>query len=249
MSALARFLTLNALLFALVGIPASVAMAQECPWGTILIRDMTQCEWQQARPIPGNEHVCEPLTLIGTNSADRLNGGDVGDVIIGKKGNDVLRGWSGNDVLRGGQGRDKLDGGWGDDDLHGGRGRDQLDGGQGNDDLHGGRGNDQLDGGHGNDELRSGEGDDNLTGGPGDDRFVFTIMAKGDKIITDFEPGPCENDRIVLSGFRASQWPTVAEILASEIHEPDGYNVYTLRPGLTVETDVPLEASDFVTEY
>ena len=194
-----------------------------------------KCEWQRLSPRPGDEDACEPLTLIGTNGPDRLRGADGDDVLRGRGGNDVIRGGGGNDELYGGPGNDVLLGGKGDDEL---RGRD------GNDVIRGGDGNDELYGGPGDDVLRGGKGDDTYTGGHNADRFVFTSSGKGDKIITDFEP--CDGDRIVLSSAGTDRWPTVADILASEVQEPGGYTVYTLRRGLTVETDVILEAADFV---
>ena len=162
------------------------------------------------------------LELTGTTGPDTLEGGDGNDLLIGKKGNDVLRGGRGKDELRGGQG---------DDDLHGGRGADTLFGGQGDDELTGGRGADRLLGG---------DGDDTYTGGPGADRFVFVAGETGEKIITDFGAG---DDMIVLRG---AAWPALADIVASGVEQDGGYMVYTLADGLTVETDTPLWAEDFV---
>ena len=165
-----------------------------------------------------------PLELTGTNGPDDLEGGD---------GDDELRGKKGDDVLRGGKGADELRGGKGADELHGGRGADTLVGGNGADELHGDRGADRLLGGN---------GDDIYTGGPGADRFVFFSGETGDKVITDFGDG---DDRIVLRP-AAEPWPSVAAIIASEVEEPEGYFVYTLADGLTVETDIPLEVEDFL---
>ena len=134
-------------------------------------------------------------------------------------------------MLRGGRGKDELRGGQGDDDLHGGRGADTLFGGNGDDELTGGRGADRLLGG---------DGDDTYTGGPGADRFVFVSGETGDKIITDFGDG---DDMIVLRG---AAWPALADIVASGVEQDAGYTVYTLADGLTVETDTPLWAEDFV---
>ena len=77
------------------------------------------------------------------------------------------------------------------------------------------------------------------------DRFVFSPNNKGDKIITDFDPCFSSRDWIVLVG---KGWPSVADILASEVEESGGFFVYRLRRGLTVETDVPLETGDFLLE-
>jgi Ca2+-binding RTX toxin-like protein len=63
-------------------------------------------------------------TILGTNDADRLDGGE---------GNDVLRGREGDDTLIGGADADSLDGGGGNDTLWGGGGNDNLTGGAGMD--------------------------------------------------------------------------------------------------------------------
>ena len=55
-------------------------------------------------------------------------------------------------------------------------------------------------------------------------------------------------DRIVLSNAASGLWPSVADILASEVQESTGYNVYTLLSGMTVETHVLLDAADFVVQ-
>jgi serralysin len=52
---------------------------------------------------------------VGTNFADRFDGGLGNDTISGGNGTDVLEGGAGNDVLRGGNGDDLLRGGAGDD--------------------------------------------------------------------------------------------------------------------------------------
>lgn len=83
-----------------------------------------------------------PLTLTGTDKADKLNGAGAADKLHGQKGNDVLTGNAGNDYIEGNQGKDKLLGGAGDDTMHGGLDRDTLVGESGNDYLYGGTGND-----------------------------------------------------------------------------------------------------------
>ena len=215
---------------ALILISAGVAMAEDdrCEGvePAVFMRPLTSCEWQRRSPRPGNEHVCEPLSLTGTDGPDTLRGNGGDDVLIGKKGDDRLSGDGGNDELRGGKGADTLKGGPDDDLLLGGKGADTLEGDEGDDTLNGGR------------------GDDTYTGGIGSDRFVFDSSHKGDKIITDFDACLWRDD-IVLTG---GNWPTVADILASEVEEPAGYFVYKLRRRLTVETNVPLWAEDFVLE-
>ena len=138
-----------------------------------------------------------------------------------------MRGAGGNDVLTGRKGEDNLYGGGGDDLLKGGGGSDVLDGGTGDD------------------ELRGWKGNDTYTGGAGYDRFVFSAWETGSNVITDFSQG---EDVIVLSqDLSAGAWPTIPDILASEIRQ--GANtVYELRPGLTVRTTVSLAYSDIVIE-
>ena len=174
-------------------------------------------EQQQART--------SSLHLDGTDGPDNLIGDDGNDVLTGKRGDDVLHGRGGNDELRGGRGADE---------LRGGRGGDTLIGGRGNDELYGDRGADRLQGGN---------GDDTLTGGPGKDRFIFVSGETGDKIITDFGDG---DDLIVLkTEGDAAPWPSVSDIIAGVVAQGDRYLVYTLSPGLTVETDTPLGPEDF----
>ena len=110
------------------------------------------------------------------------------------------------------------------------------------DELRGGAGDDVLHGGRGRDVLRGGVGNDVLHGGNGKDRFAFALGSSGHKIIADFEAG----DTIALGADpEGGSWPAVADILAGAAVR-DGRHTYTLRPGLTVETNTPLTAGDFV---
>lgn len=61
-----------------------------------------------------------------------------------------------------------------------------ADGGVGNDTLTGGNANDSLTGGIGDDVLTGGGGIDTLTGGVGADTFVYSTIAQGGDVITDF---------------------------------------------------------------
>jgi Ca2+-binding RTX toxin-like protein len=90
------------------------------------------------------------------DDVERVNGGDVGDELIGSFGADVLAGLSGDDKLRGGPGIDELRGGYDQDDLRGGDANDFLDGDDGDDTLVGDQGDDTLDGGRGADVMRGG---------------------------------------------------------------------------------------------
>ena len=188
---------------------------------------------------PGNDH------LDGGKGRDMLEGNGGDDTLTGGADDDWLIGGPGDDYLDGGKGSDRLQGGRDDDELFGGRGKDWLVGGSGDDVLTGGRGNDHLTGGYG-----IGGGDDTLTGGKGKDRFFFGPLKDDDgyyltwddghKIITDFGRG----DRIILV-LREEEWPSsVADIIASVVVEGT-HHVYTLAPGLTVETDVSLRSRDF----
>ena len=142
-------------------------------------------------------------------------------------------------------GPDDLAGAGGNDVLSGGRGDDVLRGLGGDDALYGDSGDDELLGGDGDDELDGGSGDDTYTGGAGADRFVFSPDGPGDKIITDFDAS--EGDVIVLSAAPSGRpWPSVADIVSSVVAQGSQYYVYTLHDGLTVETDTPLRAADFV---
>lgn len=153
------------------------------------------------------------VTRVGTDIANRINGGDYGDTLRGLGGDDFLMGWRGNDLLEGGLGNDTLEGGPGDDRLFGGEGLDtasyssagsgvQVDlsksgsqrTGAGADwltsveNLIGSGFADRL---RGNSEINvidGGGGDDLLFGGRGADHFVFDAGDGADRI-TDFEDG------------------------------------------------------------
>ncbi|MBW4511215.1 MAG: hypothetical protein KME64_32570 [Scytonematopsis contorta HA4267-MV1] len=104
------------------------------------------------------------VQIIGTPSADNLEGTNRNDEIRGLEGNDRIAGFFGNDNLNGGEG---------DDELRGGLNNDTLEGGTGNDILIG------IDTsilpvpglGFGKGEI------DKLIGGPGNDTFVLGTQA------------------------------------------------------------------------
>ncbi len=120
---------------------------------------------------------------VGSNGADRFNGGAGNDVIFGEAGNDSLNGGAGNDIIDGGKGNDTLIGGTGDDKMSGGDGNDRLFGGEGDDLLLGGKGADRLEGGSGNNIVYGQDGNDTLVGtrggsgtldgGAGNDTFLI----------------------------------------------------------------------------
>jgi RTX calcium-binding nonapeptide repeat (4 copies) len=111
---------------------------------------------------PGGATLCagKPITMSGTNGADKLSGTPAADVIAGQLGNDVIKGLAGKDTLCGGLGRDRLLGAKGNDLLLGEAGKDTLKGGAGKDKLKGGPAADMLEGGPGKDKLKGGAGKD-----------------------------------------------------------------------------------------
>ncbi len=129
--------------------------------------------------------------MLGTDRADKMDGGGGHDRLFGQAGGDQLWGGAGNDTLDGGAGNDRLTGGDGADLLRGGADADILIGDAGDDVLEGGLGRDAM------------------TGGAGADVFVFVSAAEiGLRTgrpdprdhITDFQTGV---DRIDLSALDA----------------------------------------------
>jgi RTX calcium-binding nonapeptide repeat (4 copies) len=94
---------------------------------------------------PGGATSCggKPITISGTNGADKLSGTPGTDVIAALGGNDKVSGLAGNDTICGGAGKDTLKGGKGNDKLLGEAGKDTLKGGPGKDKLKGGAGKDK----------------------------------------------------------------------------------------------------------
>jgi Ca2+-binding RTX toxin-like protein len=72
-----------------------------------------------------------PVSIIGTNGANRLWLGNGATIAFGLFGDDFIDGGAGDDTLNGGGGNDTLIGGEGDDTLDGGAGNDQIIGGDG----------------------------------------------------------------------------------------------------------------------
>ena len=91
--------------------------------------------------------------------------------------------------------------------LIGGEFADTLTGNAANNTLVGGRGNDVLAGGAGIDTLIGGQGNDTLSGGADTDYFIIDKAAGDTDTLTDFVIG---TDRIVLSGFTADTYATMA---------------------------------------
>jgi Ca2+-binding RTX toxin-like protein len=85
--------------------------------------------------------------------------------------------------------------------LSGEGGSDVLRGKEGADELFGGVGRDQLVGDAGADLLNGGDGRDQLIGGRGADHFVFTSLADGGDVISDFNA--LQGDLVDLSAIDA----------------------------------------------
>jgi Ca2+-binding RTX toxin-like protein len=144
-------------------------------------------------------------TLVGSDSAQTLNGtagddyvvllsgmdssagGKGRDTIAGGDDADTLRGGDGEDVLHGDEGNDKVFGDKDNDVLVGGYGNDLLNGGAHDDILSGGAGADSLLGGVGSDTLGGGAGNDTLDGGASGDTFVPVSTADGVDVISPFD--------------------------------------------------------------
>lgn len=125
--------------------------------------------------------------VMGTASADLINGGTDNNQLFGNAGDDLLFGESGDDVINGNQGDDNING----DD--------------GNDTLYGGKGNDWLNGGNDDDYLSGDFGVDTLIGGKGGDTFglrIETFNPTADPRLVDaiVDFNLAEGDRIALIG-------------------------------------------------
>jgi VCBS repeat-containing protein len=156
-------------------------------------------------------------TVLGTTTADNINGLAGNDVIDGGGGNDILAGGLGDDTLIGGVGSDNLKGDAGNDTLDGGDDNDILAGGDNNDILLGGAGADNLKGDAGNDTLNGGDGNDILAGGDGDDKLLGGAGAdnlKGDAG-NDFLDGGAGID--ILTGGLGLDTFSFAELISIDL--------------------------------
>ncbi|WP_085808364.1 calcium-binding protein [Sphingomonas sp. TZW2008] len=136
------------------------------------------------------------MAIRGTRRANRLDGTDDRDELIGDWGNDRLFGNGGDDLLIGDLNGDTSDRAAGNDQLFGGDGNDVLIGGRGDDLLVGGNGNDTLVGGYAegyfSEDPASGPaivygsavpaGNDSYNGGAGIDTAI--LQYRGDGAIT-----------------------------------------------------------------
>jgi VCBS repeat-containing protein len=160
-----------------------------------------------------------PNTLVGTNSAESINGGQGNDTLYGYGGNDTLNGGQDTDLIYGGSGNDGIQGDSQTDLIYGGSGNDTIAAGADVDTVYGGSGNDVISGNADADILVGGFGADTLSGNAGSDTFKFLdtrdtgdtitnfsgtgIGADGDKIdlsAIDSNTGTGANDSFVYGG-------------------------------------------------
>ena len=118
-------------------------------------------------PGPGDD------VILGTPTADIINGLAGNDTICGEGGDDIINAGTGNDWVDGGPGNDVIRGNGGDDTIFGDLGNDEIRGGGGVDDISGEEGDDTLLGQGGNDTIAGGDGVDGINGGGGRDT-LFT---------------------------------------------------------------------------
>ena len=121
------------------GFEGTVSLAFGVNDGTVTVNDHTSFTVGDGTDAIADD---EPNVLIGTNTADNIDGQAGTDVVDGMDGNDQLSGGEGRDIVRGGNGDDVISGGGEEDQLFGGSGNDVLEGGGGSDVLMGQRGND-----------------------------------------------------------------------------------------------------------
>lgn len=100
----------------------------ECAIGVGVIEFDDGSRWFTAARTHENIPFQRGDSVLGGDSAERLNGTSASEELVGFSGNDQLHSYAGNDIL---------DGGEGDDTIFGYAGNDWLIGGPGNDDLYG----------------------------------------------------------------------------------------------------------------
>ena len=209
--------------------------------------------------------------LWASFSANRIDGGDGDDTLLGRHGNDILNGGIGNDILEGGIGADALNGGAGTDrasyllassgvvaDLIVtanntgealGDTYSQIQGLAGSsfaDTLRGTFAANILLGNDGNDTLQGRGGGDTYAGGAGDDLFVFQ-SGFGAEEVSDFEAlNP--NEKISLAA--VSEITDLTELLTNHVIQSvsgvfilDGAGGTIKLSGITLGD---LDATDFV---
>jgi Ca2+-binding RTX toxin-like protein len=140
-------------------------------------------------------------TFWGQNGNDIIEGGFGDDFALGGNGNDIITDSGGADVLKGGPGNDALDGGAGDDIFMGGDGSDFINGGANDNEAFAGPGNDFMIAGQGADSVMGDGGDDWIQGGTGQDLLIGDHSAPFFDDPAELAPGndvfvgqPGEND-------------------------------------------------------
>ncbi|MEJ2611556.1 MAG: calcium-binding protein [Candidatus Thiodiazotropha sp.] len=135
-------------------------------------------------PIHG-EDIAVSAVVNGSEEADIIYSGDLGNDIFAGGGNDTVHGGANADWIYGGEGDDTLHAGDTDGNaLFGEAGNDELRGGASSDWLEGGEGDDRLYGGEGGDVLQGNGGNDYLEGGLGGDHYVIR-RGDGNTVIAD----------------------------------------------------------------
>lgn len=107
----------------------------------------------------------------------------IGNYIIGSSTADSLNGTNKNDTIYGGIGNDVIDGGSGNNKLYGDSGNDVIKSGSGNDVINGGSGNNDLQGGTGADTYILGDGDNDITDSDGG-ALVYSPASGGYSMIS-----------------------------------------------------------------
>jgi Ca2+-binding RTX toxin-like protein len=131
------------------------------------------------------EDIDVSAVVHGSEEADIIYSGDLGNDIFAGAGNDTVHGGANADWIHGGEGDDTLHAGDTDGNaLFGEAGDDELHGGAGSDWFEGGEGDDRLYGGDGGDVLQGDRGSDYLEGGLGGDHYVIR-RGDGDTVIAD----------------------------------------------------------------
>ena len=137
----------------------------------------------------------------GGNGPDTILGGDAWDLMFGRDGNDSLVGGAGLNQLYGDDGNDTLTStslsSTGAGTLDGGAGNDTITGGANVDNIDGGPGNDVINAGGGADSITGGAGD-TITGGPGADTFIINA---DDDAVADVQ----DNEILTIMDFAAGE--------------------------------------------
>lgn len=203
-------------------------------------------------------------TLVGTDDANTLSGGDGNDTIYGRGGTDTLSGDSGVDKLYGGSGNDTIYGGDNNDEIYGGSGDDHIFGNANNDAIFGGSGNDTIQGNDNNDVIIGGFGADTLSGNGGSDTFKFLAVKDTGDTIADFGAGNDQFDFSAIDANTATESDD-AFLLAGESVGLSAYSINWFHDGgntyvqfdcdgntnsaefeITLSGTVALDASDFL---